>query len=406
MDTIKWAMNHLPKTDDPYLSLMSEAETRRAQAFHSGIPGYGPTPLAHLSNMAGYLGLKDLFVKDEAYRFGLNAFKVLGGSYAIDRFIARKTGREDLSYEELTDPEVREEMGQFTFFSATDGNHGRGVAWAARRLGQKAVIFMPKGSTQPRLRHILDEGAKATIEEVNYDDCVRLAAAASAKTPNSVVIQDTAWEGYSDIPSWIMQGYGTMALEAGLQLELAGAQRPTHIFIQAGVGSLAGAVCGYYANLYRDNPPKVIVVEARAADCFYRGAAAGDGEARKVTGDIQTIMAGLACGEPNPIGWDILKNHAACFLSCPDWVAARGMRMLGVPLKGDPTVISGESGAVNMGAIAAIMEFPEYQELRQALGLGRDSIVLTFSTEGNTDPNYFRRVVWDGRFPAESPVKR
>ena len=318
----------------------------------------------------------------------------------------RKTGREDLSYEELTDPEVREEMGQFTFFSATDGNHGRGVAWAARRLGQKAVIFMPKGSTQPRLRHILDEGAKATIEEVNYDDCVRLAAAASAKTPNSVVIQDTAWEGYSDIPSWIMQGYGTMALEAGLQLELAGAQRPTHIFIQAGVGSLAGAVCGYYANLYRDNPPKVIVVEARAADCFYRGAAAGDGEARKVTGDIQTIMAGLACGEPNPIGWDILKNHAACFLSCPDWVAARGMRMLGVPLKGDPTVISGESGAVNMGAIAAIMEFPEYQELRQALGLGRDSIVLTFSTEGNTDPNYFRRVVWDGRFPAESPVKR
>ncbi len=401
MEKMKWEFNHLPKTSDPYLALMSEEEVRKAQAFHSTIPGYEPTPLAHLSQMAKYLGLKDLFVKNEAFRFGLNSFKVLGGSYAISRFIAQKTGRQEMSYEDLTAPGLKEELGQFTFFTATDGNHGRGVAWAAKRLGQKAVVFMPKGSTLPRLQHILDEGATATIEEGNYDDCVRLAAAESAKTPNSVVIQDTAWEGYEEIPAWIMQGYGTMAVEADLQLQLAGVRKPTHIFVQAGVGSMAAAVQGYFVNRYPQDPPKVIIVEARAADCIYRGAVAGDGRYRIVEGDIQTIMAGLACGSPNILGWDILKNHSTCFLSCPDWISARGMRMLGVPLKGDPVVISGESGAVNTGAISAIMEFEEYQELRQALGLDENSVVLTFSTEGNTDPYFYRRIVWDGKYPAE-----
>jgi diaminopropionate ammonia-lyase len=396
-----WVINQLPKTDDCHLALMSEERVRQAQEFHSSIPGYAATPLASLRNMAGYLGIKGLFVKDESNRFGLGAFKVLGGSYAISRFIAEKTGRAALGYEELTSARLREELGQFTFFTATDGNHGRGVAWAARRLGQKAVVFMPKGSTQPRLQHILDEGAKATIEEGNYDDCVRLAADAAAQTPNSVVIQDTAWEGYELIPGWIMQGYGTMAWEAALQLRLAGVKKPSHIFVQAGVGSLAAAVQGYFANLFPQSPPKVIIAEASAADCLYRGAAAGDGGYRIVEGDIQTIMAGLACGSPNIVAWDILKNHSACFLSCPDWVAARGMRMLGVPLKGDPTVISGESGAVCMGALAAITQFDEYRELREALALDEQSVVLTFSTEGNTDPHYFRRIVWDGKFPAE-----
>ena len=399
MEVINWELNHLPKTWDRHLGLMNVAQVRKAQAFHSTIPGYEPTPLAHLSNMASYLGLKDLFIKNEAFRFGLNAFKVLGGSYAISRFIAQKTGREAMTYEDLTSPALKEELGQFTFFTATDGNHGRGVAWAANRLGQKAVVYMPKGSTQPRLQAILNEGATATIEEGNYDDCVRMAADASAKTPNSVVIQDTAWEGYTEIPAWIMQGYGTMALEADLQLQLAGVEKPSHIFVQAGVGSLAGAIQGYFANRFLGDPPKVIVLEASAADCIYRGAVAGDGEYRVVEGDIQTIMAGLACGSPNIVAWDLLKNHSFCFLSCPDWIAARGMRMLGVPLRGDPTVISGESGAVNMGAIAAIMEYDEYKDLRKALDLDKSSVILTFSTEGNTDPNYFRRIVWDGVAP-------
>jgi diaminopropionate ammonia-lyase len=401
LERIKWALNHLPKTRDPYLGLFNEEQTARAQRFHCTIPGYSPTPLAELPQMAGRLGLKRLFVKDESFRFGLNAFKVLGGSYAISRFIAQKTGREYLAFRDLTSDWLRKELGQFTFFTATDGNHGRGVAWSANRLGQKSVVFMPKGSTQPRLQNIINEGAQASIEEGNYDDCVRMAAEASARTPNSVVIQDTAWEGYEEIPLWIMQGYCTMAIEADLQLRLEGAVKPSHVFVQAGVGSLAAAIQAFFLNRYPDNPPRVIVLEATAADCLYRGAVAGDGEYRVVEGEHRTIMAGLACGSPNIIAWDLLKNHSACFLSCPDWIAARGMRMLGAPLKGDPVVVSGESGAVNMGAIAAIMEYEEYRELREALGLGRESVVLTFSTEGDTDPDYYRRVVWDGEHPAE-----
>ena len=175
--------------------------------------------------------------------------------------------------------------------------------------------------------------------------------------------------------------------------------RPTHVFVQAGVGSLAGAVVGYFTNLFPTNPPKFVVMEAQVADCLYQGAMAGDGNPRIVDGDLQTIMAGLACGEPNTISWDILRNHCDVFVSCPDWVSARGMRMLGVPVKGDPVVISGESGAVGMGLIATLMESDEYQDLREAIGLDRFSQVLMFSTEGNTDPMKFRKVLWDGEYP-------
>ena len=164
--------------------------------------------------------------------------------------------------------------------------------------------------------------------------------------------------------------------------------------------ALAGAVVGYFTNLFPNDPPKFVVVEAGAADCLYRGAMAGDGTApHRRPATLQTIMAGLACGEPNIISWDILRNHATAFVSCPDWVSARGMRMLGVPVKGDPTVISGESGAVAMGLIAALMETDEYKDLRDYLGLDRFSQVLLFSTEGNTDPMKFRKVLWDGEYP-------
>ena len=400
-DSIKWVANRMPKSDDRQLSIMSLGNVAKARFFHSSFPQYSITPLARLDGMAKYLGLGDLFVKDESFRFGLNAFKVLGGSFAMARYISKLTGRsiEELTYDVLTSPELKKEAGDITFFSATDGNHGRGVAWAANKLGQKSVIMMPKGSQKARFDNIRKEGAVTTIEEFNYDDCVRKAAKAASETPGGVIVQDTAWEGYEEIPSWIMQGYGTMASEAAEQLRQLGVNRPSHVFVQAGVGSLAGAVVGYFTNLFPNDPPKFIVMEAQAADCLYRGALAGDGAPRIVDGDLQTIMAGLACGEPNTISWDILRNHATAFVSCPDWVSARGMRMLGVPVKGDPVVISGESGAVGMGLIAAIMETDEYKELREAIGLDRFSQVLMFSTEGNTDPMKFRKVLWDGEYP-------
>ena len=284
-EAIKWTVNHMPKSDDRQLDVMSLPNVAKARFFHSSFPQYSITPLDQLSGMAAYLGLGGLFVKNEAHRFGLNAFKVLGGSFAMARYIAKELGKD---------------------VSETDYDN------------------------------IAKEGAQVTIEELNYDDCVRLAAAEAERTEHGVIVQDTAWDGYEEIPSWIMQGYGTMAGEAAEQLQDSG--RPTHVFVQAGVGSLAGAVVGYFTNLYPSDPPKFIVMEAMAADCLYQGALAGDGKPRKVDGDLRTIMAGLACGEPNTISWDILRNHADAFVSCPDWVSAKGMRMLAAPVKGDPAV--------------------------------------------------------------------
>ena len=399
-DTIKWAANRMPSSDDRQLDVMSTENVAKARAFHRSFPQYSITPLAKLDGMASELGLGGVYVKDESYRFGLNAFKVLGGSFAMGRYIAQQMGRDvgEMTYEYLTSPAFREEFGQATFFTATDGNHGRGVAWAANKLGQKAVVHMPKGSSQSRFDNIAKEGAQVTIEEVNYDDCVRIAAAEAAETEHGVVVQDTAWEGYEEIPAWIMQGYGTMANEAADQLRQVSVNRPTHVFVQAGVGSLAGAVVGYVTHLVPNDPPKFVVMEARVADCLYQGAVAGDGDPRIVGGDLQTIMAGLACGEPNIISWDILRNHVSAFVSCPDWVSARGMRMLGAPVKGDPRVISGESGAVGMGLLSTIMQDEAYKDLREYLELDQSSQVLMFSTEGDTDPDKYKEIVWDGQY--------
>ena len=397
-EQIKWAINTMPHTEDKQLQVMHLNEIKKARKFHESFPQYQKTPLRKLPIMANYLGVQELFVKDESYRFGLNAFKVLGGSFAIAKYIAKQLHKDisELPYGMLTSEKLKEELGQTTFFTATDGNHGRGVAWAANKLGQKAVVFMPKGSTLTRLGNIRKEGASVTIEEVNYDACVRMAAEEASKVPNGVVVQDTAWEGYEEIPAWIMQGYGTMAMEADEQfVETAGAA-PTHVIVQAGVGSLAGAVQGYFANRYPDNPPIIIIVEASEAACLYKGANKGDGEIQIVDGDMPTIMAGLACGEPNTISWDILRNHAKVFLSCPDWVTIKGMRMLAAPIKGDPSITSGESGALPFGALASVLLDDTYIPLKEALQLNKDSRVLCFSTEGNTDPERYRNIVWEG----------
>ena len=402
-EKIKWVANNMPGSDDAHLGIMSLENVRCARAFHESFPQYDVTPLAKLDALASDLGLANLAVKDESYRFGLNAFKVLGGSFAMANYIAGKTGRPiaETTYDYLTGDELARDFGQATFFTATDGNHGRGVAWAANKLGQKAVVHMPKGSVKSRFDNIAAEGAEVTIEDVNYDECVRMAAAEADACENGVIVQDTAWDGYEEIPSWIMEGYGTMASEAAEQYAAAGVERPTHVFVQAGVGSLAGAVVGYFANLFPDNPPVFVVMEADEAACLYKGAVAGDGEPRIVDGDMPTIMAGLACGEPNTLGWDILRNHVTAFVACPDWVAARGMRILGAPEKGDPRVISGESGTVGAGLISTLMTDESYVELRDLIGLDKTSNVLMFSTEGDTDPEHYRKVVWDGAYPVE-----
>ena len=399
-DGLKWTVNHVPGSDDKFLDLMSEENVTKANEFHKSFPQYSVTPLQKLSALASYLGVKGIYCKDESYRFGLNAFKVLGGSYAMGRYIAKELGRDisQLPYNVLSSDKLREEFGQATFFTATDGNHGRGVAWAAKRLGQKAVVRMPKGTTKTRFDNIAKEGAEVTIEEVNYDDCVRMAAAEAAKTEHGIIVQDTAWAGYEEIPSWIMQGYGTLVLEADKQLKENGVDRPTHVFVQAGVGSLAGAVVGYFAHKYKENPPVMVVCEASAADCLYRSAVQADGNLVNVTGDLQTIMAGLACGEGNTIGWDILKNHVTVFASCPDWMRAKATRIYANPLENDPHIISGESGSVPLGLAYTALHDEDAKDLKEALKLDENSNILVISTEGDTDPVRYREIVWDGLY--------
>ncbi|WP_074099252.1 diaminopropionate ammonia-lyase [Clostridioides difficile] len=399
---IKWKVNNLPKGDkENCIKFLNEEEITKVRNFHKSFPQYKETPLANLEGLAKKLGVAGVYVKDESYRFGLNAFKVLGGSYSMGRYLAQRldTDISELGYDKLTSKEIKEKLGEITFFTATDGNHGRGVAWTANKLGQKSVVLMPKGSSEFRLNKIKGEGADASITDLNYDDAVRLANDYAEADDHGVMVQDTAWDGYEEIPAWIMQGYGTMAKEAIEQLKEYGVDRPTHVFVQAGVGSLAGAVQGYVASIYNECPITV-VVEADEADCYYKSAEAGDGKPRFVGGDMPTIMAGLACGEPNTIGFEVLKNHAAAFVSAPDWVSAKGMRTLGNPLNGDEKVISGESGAVTTGLLVAAMEREDLADLRKDLKLDENSRILLISTEGDTDPDKYRSIVWDGEYPS------
>ncbi len=376
---------------------ISDKAISKVREFHRSFDEYSVTPLHKLENLAKHIGVKDIFLKDESYRFGLNAFKVLGGSYAIGHYLADRLGLDisEVSFELLRSKEIKEKLGEITFVTATDGNHGRGVAWAANQLGQKSVVYMPKGSSETRLNNIRKEGSDATIIDGNYDDAVRLSDE-MAKKNGWVVIQDTAWEGYEDIPLWIMQGYGTLASEAIEQLEAEGVDKPTHVFLQAGVGSFAGAVQGYLAARFGDDRPITVIMEPDEAPCLYNSAKAGKIE--NVTGDMSTIMAGLACGEPNTISYEVLRDYSDGYLSCPDYVAARGMRILAAPLKGDPQIVSGESGAVGVGVISLIMENDEYRELREELGLNEDSVILLISTEGDTDPIRYKEIVWDGDY--------
>ena len=356
------------------LSLFGRTAAEEARAFHRTLPGYAPTPLRELGTLAETLGVKGLLVKDESFRFGLNAFKALGGSYAIHGLLKEK-------------PQ--------TFVTATDGNHGRGVAWAARILGQRAVVYMPRGSARERLENIRAQGAKAEIIDSPYDDVVRYAKQ-QADENGWVLVQDTAWPGYTDIPVRIMQGYTTMGLEI---LEVLGDRIPTHVFLQAGVGSMAGAVAAFLAAVYGKNRPKVITVEPFTADCIFRTAQADDGALHCCDGEqMHTIMAGLCCGEPCSVAWEFLRDCADFAVRMADGIAATGMRVLGNPMPGDERIVSGESGASAFGAAFELLTCPDCAEEREQIGLDAGSVILVISTEGDTDRKNYRDIVWRGKY--------
>ncbi|AKA67356.1 diaminopropionate ammonia-lyase [Clostridium scatologenes] len=381
------------KNVNEHKPLLNKSDLYEVKSFHESFEQYKQTPLVKLDQLANFLGLSNIFVKDESLRFGLNAFKVLGASYAIGKHLSQKLGKDisELPFSALKSKKIKSELGNLIFATTTDGNHGRGVTWMAKQLGYKCIVYMPKGSTQNRVNNIAEFDANVSVTDWNYDDTVRFTAEQASKN-GWEVIQDTAWEGYTEVPTWIMKGYSTLAQEAIEQLHET---IPTHVFLQAGVGAFASVIASIFVSKFEKNPPKIVIVEPEKADCFYRSCKAGKIEA--VTGEMNTIMAGLACGEPNPVGWDILKYCTDVFVSAPDWVTARGMRVLGNPLKGDNRIISGESGAVTAGLLSILSE-TKYKDLRETLKLDKNSKVLLVSTEGDTDPQIYRNIVWNGDY--------
>ena len=344
-------------------SAYSFAATEKIRALHKSLDAYNVTPLVELKN---FKGVRAVFIKDEAQRFGLKAFKGLGSVWAMHKIIS----------------ESKEKPENMTFVTTTDGNHGKGVSWAAGLFGCKSYVFMPKGTVEVRAQAIRDAGS-ATVEitDMLYDDCVKYTAQLAAQN-HWHLIQDTSWDGYEEIPAQIMLGYSTLAYEA---LEQMNYQRPTHIFLQAGVGSMAGAIAAVFAEVFKDNPPRITIVEPTEVACFYETMRIGDGLIHSATGNCQTMMAGLNCATPCDLAWKILRRYTADAATISDDVAADAMRTLA-----KEKIISGESGCAGFALANAALDSAE---LRRALELDSDSIIFVINTEGDTDPNNYQCVM-------------
>lgn len=354
-------------------------------------PGYQPTPLRQLRGLAASVGIGGLWYKDEQPRFGLKSFKALGGAYAVYRLVsdyvrehAALTASPAVS--DLLSGRYRDMIGRLTVTCGTDGNHGRSVAWGAQLFGCACVIFLPQGVSRNRQQQIESYGAATMRVDGNYDAAVRAAADAAARHERWVVVSDTSYEGYTDIPRHVMNGYTVMTAEI---LDYLPAFRGiTHVILQGGVGGLAAAVAGHMWQVTGAARPIFIVVEPQAADCLLRSALAGKRVA--VDGDLHTIMGGLSCGEPSLLAWEVVLRGVDFFATLADSAIPRAMRLLAEGNNGDPPIVSGESGAVG---VAFVQQVARHPELMRELGLDARAQVLVFGTEGDTDPELYQRII-------------
>ena len=369
-------------------AILSEQGLLQARSEISHWPNYQATPLVELSGLASTLGVAAIYYKDESLRFSLNSFKALGGAYAVAKLLLReveaRSGNTGLSTEDLLHGHYRQISQQITVTCATDGNHGRSVAWGAQQFGCRCVIYIHATVSEGRKQAIERYGAEVIRVPGNYDDSVRIAAQEAAQR-GRFVVSDTSYEGYTDVPKDVMQGYTVMVDEAIHQL--AG-QLPTHIFIQGGVGGLAAAVCAPFWQRYGAQRPRLIVVEPERADCIMQSIQAG----QRVTleGDIDTVMAGLACGEVSLLAWDILHEGINDVLSVPDQAALDCMRLLAEGCVTDPPLVAGESAVAGLAGLLGIAADPK---LRQDFTLDANSRILLFGSEGDTDPELYLSIV-------------
>jgi diaminopropionate ammonia-lyase len=361
-----------PRLGTPGTVVLTASGFRRAAAEIRSWPGYAPTPLHDLPALASQAGVACVRVKDESGRFGLGSFKALGGAYAVRQVLTAARARHGADH-------------GVTVTCATDGNHGRAVAWGAQRFGAACVVFVHETVSEPRAAAIAKYGAEIRRVPGTYDDAVREAARV-AEAEGWHVVSDTSWAGYTTVPVDVMQGYRLMADEALEQWAgLGEGPPPTHVFIQAGVGGVACAV-SVQMRARLTPPPLLIVVEPDHAACLLASAELGAPTA--VPGALDTIMAGLACGEPSLLAWAELERAGAAFMAIPDDAAVNAMRALA-----DAGIISGESGAAGIAAVRLAAADPA---ARAALNITPESRILAFSTEGATDPELYASLVNEG----------
>jgi diaminopropionate ammonia-lyase len=360
-----------PRAGTPGIVVLPAAGFRRAKAAITSWPEYAPTPLRDLPDIARGIGLGAVRLKDEAGRFGLGSFKALGGAYVVAELLRGQRAPDTV-----------------TVTCATDGNHGRAVAWGARRCGCRCVVFVHETVSAGRAAAITAFGAELRRVPGTYDDAVREAERV-AREEGWSVISDTSWPGYLVMPRRVMQGYRLMADEA---IDQWGGAAPSHVFVQAGVGGAAAAVA-VQMRARITPPPALIVVEPERAACLL--ASAELGALTSIPGALDTVMAGLACGEPSLLAWQELDRSAAAFMAVPDEAAAPAMRLLA-----DAGIVIGESGVAGLAALLLAAADPA---ARAAFGLGAESRVLLFGTEGATDAAVYEELV--GR-PAATVARR
>lgn len=383
-------LNPEARADAPWSAaqdaIVSDAGLAAARATISAWPGYAPTPLHALPGLARQLGIAALHCKDEATRFGLGSFKALGGAYAVARLLQAELGRQlgrAVSMEEVTARAHPDLAARITVCCATDGNHGRSVAWGAQTFGCACVIFIHATVSDARKAAIEGFGAEVRRCRGNYDDSVREAQAAATRA-GWYVVSDTSYPGYMEIPKDVMQGYEVMAAEAFDALDTP----PSHVFLQTGVGGMAAAVTAQAVRRWGPERPKIVLCDPASSACWLASIAAGRPTA--VTGELKTLMAGLACGEVSALAWEILRDHADAVMAVTDAAAVDMMRRLARPQPGDPAIVAGESAVAGLaGLVAALGD----AEARALLALGPAARVLVFGTEGDTDPALYERLV-------------
>lgn len=375
---------------DDLSALISISSSGVARSVIEQWPGYGVTPLLSLDTLADEAGVKAVYYKDEASRFGLGSFKALGGAYAVFCLLKAKIEKQTGTQVSVADVLARTHAdiaAGYTVACATAGNHGRSVAWGAQLFGCPCHIYLHKGVGPDRADAIAKYGAVIHRVDGNYDDSVR-AAASDAERHDWTIVSDTSYPGYMDIPKFVMQGYAVMFDEIVQQL---GATTLSHVFAQGGVGGLASAAAGCFWDKWGSARPELVVVEPDHASCLFESARGS--KITTIDGALDTHMLGLACGEPSVLAWDILSRGADYFMTIPDSIIFDEIRQLKAKRYGNESIIAGESAVAGLAGFRRVAADPY---LRKATGLDENSTVLLFGTEGDTDPAMYKRIIDEG----------